>query len=170
MCHFGCRGSGFRIFSIFFWSSLDLQTGGSAALVARSEVPPNPPRAPASCLATIQLFTGASGFSARVAGRLGCSHRPSSVASYQSKWSVYRRWCAVTSHSVSNPTVSKVADYLLWLWEVKKLSVSSVKAHHSMLSAVFQFKPPELGDHHVLRDLIRVFAIERPHRPQFPLS
>ena len=52
--------------------------------------------------------------------------------------------------SVSNLSVSKVADYFLWLWETMKLSVSSIKAHHSMLSTVFRFKLPELGDHHVL--------------------
>ena len=58
-----------------------------------------------------------------------------------------------------------MADYLLWLWEV-----SSVKAHHSILSAVIWFKLPELGDHHVLQNLIRSLAIERPRRPQFPPS
>ena len=57
-----------------------------------------------------------------------------------------------------------MAGYLLCLWEVKKLSVSSVKAHCSMLSAVFRFKLPELSEHHVLRNLIRSFAIERPRR------
>ena len=39
-----------------------------------------------------------------------------------------------------------------------------------MLSAVFRFKLPELGEHHVLRELIRSFAIERPRRPQLPPS
>ena len=63
--------------------------------------------------------------------------------------------------------MSKVADYL-WLWESVKLSVSSIKAHRSMLSTVFQFKLLELGGHHVLRDLIRSFVIERPHRPPMP--
>ena len=138
---------------------------GSAAPASRKKVPPKPPSASASCLATIKQFARASGFSAKVASCLGCSRRPSSVANYQSQWSVYCRWCADTGHSVSNPTVSKVADYLLWLWESKKLSVSSVKAHRSMLSAVFWFKLPEFGYHHVLRDLIRSFAIERPRCP-----
>ena len=81
-----------------------------------------------------------------------------------------RRWYAETGHSVSHPTGSEVADYLLWLWESRKLSVSSVKAHCSMLSAVFRFKLLELGGHHVLRDLIRYFAIEHPLRPQLPSS
>ena len=40
-------------------------------------------RALASCLATVQWFVRASGFSLKVGGRLGCSRRPSSVANYQ---------------------------------------------------------------------------------------
>ena len=62
----------------------------------------------------------------------------------------------------------KVADYILWLWEVKKLLLSSVRAHRSMLFVVFHFKLPELSEHHVLWDLIRSFAIERPRHPQLP--
>ena len=62
---------------------------------------------------------------------------------YQSKWSTYRRWCWEKGHSVSNPSVAKV-DFLLCLWESRGLSLSSVKAHRSMLSAVFKFKLPEL--------------------------
>ena len=38
-----------------------------------------------------------------------------------------------------------------------------------MLSMVFCFKLTEIGDHHV-RDLIRSFAAEWPHRPQLPSS
>ena len=61
-----------------------------------------------------------------------------------------------------NPSVAKVADFLVWLWEVRGLSLSSVKAHRSMLSSVFRFKLPELGEHRVLHDLLRSFAIGRP--------
>ena len=64
--------------------------------------------------------------------------------------------------------MSKVADYLLWLWETMKLSVSAIKAHRSMLSTVLRFELPEFGKHHVLRDLIWSFAIKRPHRPPMP--
>ena len=67
------------------------------------------------------------------------------------------------------PLVSKVADYLVWLWE-KGLSLSSVKAHHSMLSSVFQFKLPAIGEDRVLQDLVHSFFIERPRLPQAPPS
>ena len=39
-----------------------------------------------------------------------------------------------------------------------------------MLSSVFQFKLPSLGEDRVLQDLLRSFAIERPRRPQAPPS
>ena len=71
---------------------------------------------------------------------------------------------------MSQPSVSKVADYLVWLWEDQGLSLSSIKAHRSMLSSVFRFKLPALGEDRVLHDLVRSFAIERPRRPQVPPS
>ena len=87
-----------------------------------------------------------------------------------SKLLTYRRWCSDKGHWVSNPLISKVADYLVWLWEVQGLSLSSVKAHRSMLSSVFRLKLPELGEDRVLQDLLRSFAIERPRYPQVPPS
>ena len=71
---------------------------------------------------------------------------------------------------MSQPSISKVADYLVWLWEDQGLSLSLVKAHRSMLSSVFQFKLPVLGEDRVLQDLLRSFAIERPRHPQAPPS
>ena len=50
------------------------------------------------------------------------------------------------------------------------MSLSSVKAHCSMLSSVFRFKLPALGEDRVLQDLLCSFAIERPRRPQVPPS
>ena len=58
---------------------------------------------------------------------------------------------------MSQPSVSKVADYLVWLWEDQGLSLSLVEAHRSMLSSVFQFKLPALGEDRVLQDLVHSF-------------
>ena len=143
---------------------------GPPAAATHQEVSPKPVHASSSCVETLQQFVRASGFSRSVAHRLGQARRALSVASYPSKWIMYRRWCVDKGHSVSNPSVAKVADYIVWLWEAQGLSLSSVKAHCSMLSTVFCFKLPELGKHRVLRDLLRSFSIERPRRSQVPLS
>ena len=143
---------------------------GPPAAATRQEVSPEPVHASSPCVETLRRFARASGFSRSVARRLGQTRRQSSVANYQSKWLTYRRWCADKGHSVSHPSISKVADYLVWLWEDQGLSLSSVKAHRSMLSSVFRFKLPALGEERVLHDLLRSFAIERPRRPQAPPS
>ena len=46
--------------------------------------------------------------------------------------------------------------------------MSLVKAHRSMLSAVFCFKLLAFSDSHVLQDLIWSFAIDRPRHPHLP--
>ena len=71
---------------------------------------------------------------------------------------------------MSNPSLLKVADYLVWLWEVQGLSLSSVKAHRSMLYSAFRFKLPTLGEDRVIQNHLCSFAIERPRRPQAPPS
>ena len=107
---------------------------GPPAAAARQEVSPKSVRASSSCVERLQQFARASGFSRRVACRLGQARRALPIANCQSKWLMYRRWCADKGHSVSNPSVAKVADYLIWLWEAQGLSLFG---ESSPLHAVF---------------------------------
>ena len=67
-------------------------------------------RRQASCLATLQRFTSAAGFSSAVAEQSSLARRPSLRAVYQVRWSIYRGWCHSNGHSVSHPTLAKVTD------------------------------------------------------------
>ena len=99
------------------------------------------------------------------AGFLGA---PSIFARHQLKWTVYWSWCHSRGHSVSRPTLSKVADFLCWLRSARGLSVSSFRGYRSMLSAVFRFHHLSLFSDPVLRDLLRSFSLysaERLLRP-----
>ena len=73
---------------------------------------PGSPSAQASCLATLQRFTRAAGFSSAVAEQSSLARRPSSRAMYPVLGSIYRGWCHSNGHSVSSPTLAKVADFL----------------------------------------------------------
>ena len=150
-------------------SSSFVSVGPPAAATCQA-VSPEPVHASSSCVETLRRFVGASGFSHSVARRLGQARRQSSVANYQSKWLTYRRWCSDKGHSVSRPSISKVVDYRVWLWEDQGLSLSLVKAHRSVLSSVFCFQLLSHGKDRVLQDLLYSFAIERPCRPQAPPS
>ena len=125
---------------------------------------PRSPQATASCLETLRRFTRAAGFSSEVAAQASLACRPSSRANYQLKWAAYRSWYHSQGHSVSRPTLSKVADFLCWLRSARGLSVSSIKGYRFMLSAIFRFHLPSLSSHPVLRDLLRSFRLSLAER------
>ena len=147
-------------------------SGGSSFLPAMKEgfsqttafpsLPPEPPCASTDCMSYLQLSAWHSGFSAVVACQLAHCRRRSTRVNYQAKWTVYRVWCRRNGHSVSRPTVPKVADFLLYLRRSLSLSYSSIASYCSMLSGVFRFVLPELSSHFVLHDLLGSFRLERP--------
>ena len=151
-------------------------SSGSCSSVRRSAPAPLPSipsrgvQAVASCLETIQRFTRARGFSKRVAQQVSLARRPSSRAGYQAKWLVFRRWCRSEGHSVSRPSLSKIADFLFWLRRSRRLSVSAVMGYRSMLSAVFKSILPEISTSPTLHDLLRSFQVEAPVREVRPPS
>ena len=119
---------------------------------------------PGLSLATLQRFTRAAGFSSAVAEQSSLARRPSSRAVYQVRWSIYRAWCHDNGHSVSRPTLAKVADFLYWLRYTRGLSVSSLRGYRSVLSAVFRFHLPSLSSDPVIRDLLRSFRLSSAER------
>ena len=78
-------------------------------------ISPGSQSAQASCLTTLQRFPRASGFYSAVAVQSSLARRPSSRAVYQVRWYIYREWYHTNGHSVSRPTLAKVADFLYWL-------------------------------------------------------
>ena len=80
------------------------------ALDSVSSSLPGSQLAQASCLATLQRFPKAAGFSSAIAEQSSLARRPSSRAVYQVRWSIYHRWCYSNGHSISNPTLAMVAD------------------------------------------------------------
>ena len=102
----------------------------------------------------LQRFPRAAGFYSAVAEQSSLARRPSSRALYQVRWSISREWYHNNGHSVSRPTLAKVADFLYWLRYTRGLSVSSLSGYRSVLSAVFRFHLPSLSSDPVIRDLL----------------
>ena len=100
------------------------------------------------------------GLSRGVASQLDLCRRSSSHRLYQHWWACYHCWCSEKGHSVSSPSVLKIADFLLFLRVEKRLSVPTIRGYCSTLSAVFEFCLPSLQEHFVLRDLIFSFEPE----------
>ena len=145
-------------------SSSSAIPSGPPALVSLSSSLRGSPSAQASCLVTLKRFTRAAGFSSAVVEQSSLARRPSSRAIYQVRWSIYRSWCHDNGHSVSRPTLAKVADFLYWLRFTRGLSVSSLRGYRSVLSAVFRFHLPSLSSDPVIRDLLRSFRLSSAER------
>ena len=126
---------------------------GSTQTASLPSLSPEPPRASADCVSYIERSARAFGFTSAVARQLARCRRHSTQVNYQAKWSVFRAWCRRHGHSVSGPTIPKIASFLLYLRRSLSLSYSS---------GVFRFVLPDLSSHFVLRDLLRSFRLERP--------
>ena len=134
---------------------------GSTQTAALPSLSPEPPRALADCVSYVGRSAFASGFTSSVACQLARCQRRSTRVNYQAKWSVFRAWCHRHGHSVSRPTIPKIASFL-YLRRSLSLSYSSIASYRSMLSGVFHFVFPALSSHFVLRDLLRSFRLECP--------
>ena len=174
----GAHPCGSTLGSVPLVSGSPPAVAGPSGHPSRSSRPPAPaslsaplprsPQATASCLETLRRFTRAAGFSSAVVKHSSLARCPSSRAAYQLRWSVYRSWCHSHGHSVSHPSLAKVADFLTWLRSSRRLSVSSIRGYRSMLSAVFRFHLPSLSSDPVLRDLLRSFKLSSAERALRP--
>ena len=79
-----------------------------------------------SPLEVIKGFHKERGFSEAVAQRLAISQRQSSAGVYESKWKVFGEWCHVKQINPVKATVQQLADFLIFLFEEKKLDIASI--------------------------------------------
>ena len=115
-----------------------------------------------SRLEVIKGFHKERGFSEAVAQRLAISQRQSSAVVYESKWKVFGEWCHVKQIDPVKATVQQLADFLIFLFEEKKLAISSIQGYRSCISKVFLAKGIDISHDRDLNMLVRNFAIERP--------
>ena len=142
----------------------------SKGSIKTTPLPPLPSKsayASADCMATIKRFARQAGFSSTVAGQLVFCRRQSTCFKYQARWGTYRKWCRDFGHRSSSPSISKIAEFLTYMFKRKGAALSTIKGYRAMLSAVFKFPLPEISTSPILKDLIRSFEISAP-RPLFP--
>ena len=102
------------------------------------------------------------GFSEAVAQRIAISQRQSSAGVYESKWKVFGEWCHVKQINPVKATVQQLADFLIFLFEEKKLAISSIQGYRSCISKVFLARGIDISHDRDLNMLVRNLAIERP--------
>ena len=124
---------------------------------------PKPGNATPSRLDVIKRSIRERNFSRKVASRIAQSRRRSTRIVYDSKWTVFSDWCRARSINPECPSITRIADFLLFLFEEKDLAVSTIKGYRSMLSNTLKFKGGErIGSNPFLSELMRSFELDKP--------
>ncbi|XP_045130668.1 uncharacterized protein LOC123515846 [Portunus trituberculatus] len=136
----------------------------STSSASCSQIPSSSPHATANRVETVKRILRHRGYSSRVTEFLAKSKRPSTIMNYQYKWKRFREWCKREGHTVSNPTSQKIADFLVFLRQDCRMSVTAIKGYKAMLNGVFALKGFDLSTDPVLREVIKTCSrqVQRP--------
>ena len=122
-----------------------------------------PRHVPSSRLAIIREALRKKDFSARASTLISQARRRSTNIVYDAKWRVYHSWCVARQINPLNPSVERLADFFVHLFDEQKLAVSTIKGYRSMLSNTLSFRGVHyIGSDKMLSELIKSFENQRP--------
>ena len=102
-------------------------------------------------------------FSSEVAEHVSKARRDSTVKVYDAKWQIFCDWANERKIDPIQATPQIVADFLTFLFSVKKCQVSTIRGYRSTISNTLKFRTGyDFGSHPVLSELIKSFAKQRP--------
>ena len=102
-------------------------------------------------------------FSSDVAEHVSNARRDSTVKVYDAKWQIFRDWADQRKIDPIQATPQIVADFLTFLFSVKKCQVSTIRGYRSTISNTLKYRTGyHFGSHPVLSELIKSFVKQRP--------
>ena len=86
------------------------------------------------CLAPRATKIREQGFSEAVAARIEAPQRKSTRSVYEAKWTIFKKWCVTNQVDFRSPPVKSVAEFLMYLFEGKKLQPSTIDGYRSAIA------------------------------------
>ena len=141
-----------------------------ASSAKRQDSASKPGPSTVSCLGIVKQSLRDRQFSSDVAEHVSKARRESTVKVYDAKWQIFRDWADQRKIDPIQATPQIVADFLTFLFSVKKCQVSTIKGYRPTISNTLKYKTGyDFGSHPVLSELIKSFAKQRPvDRPLAP--
>ena len=118
------------------------------------------PKSP--CLAPRATAIKQQGFSKAVAARIEAPQRSSTRSVYEAKWAIFTKWCITNQVDFRSPPVKSVADFLLYLFEDKKLQPSTIDGYRSAISDKLGNTTVNISKDDNLTRLLESFHRDRP--------
>ena len=90
------------------------------------------PKSP--CMAPRASKIKEQGFSEAVAARIEAPQRGSTRSVYEAKWTIFTKWCLTHKVDFRSPPIKSVADFLMYLFEDRKLQPSTIDGYRSAIA------------------------------------
>ena len=122
----------------------------------KSDKPKSPCQAPRATAIKEQ------GFSEAVASRIEAPQRRSTRSVYEAKWTIFTKWCITHQVDFRSPPIKSVADFLLYLFEDKKLQPSTIDGYRSAIADKLGNTRVNISKDDNLTRLLESFHRDRP--------
>ena len=126
----------------------------------QSNSPPESDQSKPPCMAPRATAIKEQGFS--VAARIEAPQRSSTRSVYEAKWTIFTKWCISNQVDFQSPPVKSVADFLLYLFEDKKLQPSTIDGYRSAIADKLGSSKLNIGKDENLTRLLDSFHRDRP--------
>ena len=114
------------------------------------------------CLAPRATAIKKQGFSEAVAARIEAPQRGSTRSVYEAKWTIFTKWCITNKVDFRAPPVKSVAEFLMYLFEDRKLQPSTIDGYRSAIADKLGNSPNNLSKDENLTRLLDSFHRDRP--------
>ena len=114
------------------------------------------------CMAPRAAAIKEQGFSETVAARIEAPQRGSTRSVYEAKWTIFKKWCITNQVDFRAPPVKSVADFLMYLFEDRKLQPSTIDGYRSAIADKLGNSTLNISRDENLTRLLDSFHRDRP--------
>ena len=114
------------------------------------------------CMAPRATTIKEQGFSEAVATRIEAPQRRSTRAVYEAKWTIFTKWCITNKVDFRAPPINSVADFLMYLFEDRKLQPSTIDGYRSAIADKLGNPSLNISKDENLTRLLDSFHRDRP--------
>ena len=97
-----------------------------------------------------------------MAARIEAPQRRSTRSVYEAKWTIFTKWCITNQVDFRSPPVNSVADFLLYLFEVKNLQPSTIDGYRYAIADKLGNTTVNISKDENLTRLLDSFHRDRP--------
>ena len=138
------------------------QPAQSADSALQSDPSQKSDKSKSPCLAPRATKIKEQGFSEAVAARIEAPQRRSTRSVYEAKWTIFTKWCDTNQVDFRSPPVKSVADFLMHLFEDRKLQPSTIDGYRSAIADKLGSTTINISKDDNLTRLLESFHRDRP--------